>query len=266
MAVMLKSLRKNTKVIIWAVILCFALWGGFSIGTQFQKRGRVAGEVFGKEISFQEYNLFYRASRIFNFGSPAPEAEDLLRRKTWQNIIYSHEAKRRKIEVSDEEARREILRLLEDRQIKDPTPEVYRHWLAAGLRQTPQEFESQVREILRIQKLMRKINEEPVERATADEEAALLRFQRAHNLPSEKKFEGTLKEQYLKEFEEQKTYERFLKWRFEVEKRANLKDHLPPLEAKAEPESESPSPPPAPATASAGSAPPSSAEPRSKGI
>ena len=45
---MLKGLRKNTKLIIWSVIIAFALWGGFSVGTQFQKEGRIAGEIFGK--------------------------------------------------------------------------------------------------------------------------------------------------------------------------------------------------------------------------
>lgn len=349
---MLKSLRKNTKIIIWAVIICFALWGGFSVSTQFQKRGRIAGEVFGKDVSFQEYNLFYRASQIFNFGSQIPQNENSLRQQTWQSILYAREARRQKIEISDEEVRQEILELLEGHQITDPSPTVYQNWLAVNLRETAQEFESQIREILRIQKLVRKINSEPVERTKADEHAARLKFRSEYDLLSaemllfsnvdearafrekvktaddwkkktqkmserdrlktppmislgawtrdfkvpedavwrlhrlekgiisepvrveneyavflildqyvapEDKFESTLKEDYLKEFEEQKKYERFAKWHLEVQKKANLKDHLPPLESpQPEPEPETPPspsnlaspPPPAPSSPS----------------
>ena len=109
---MLKGLRKNTKIIIWMVILSFALWGGFSVGVQFKKEGRVAGEVFGKDITFQEFNRFYKSQLIFSMNGETAKNPDMIKEQTWQSLIYSREAKRLNVEVSDEDVRTEVLRLL----------------------------------------------------------------------------------------------------------------------------------------------------------
>ena len=154
---MLKLLRKKTKVVIWSVVVCFALWGGFSVGTQFQKKGRIAGEVFGREISFQEFNRFYRSSQIFSFEDKPVQDPGFAHRQAWQNLIFSKEARRRKIDVPDDEVRSEILRLLNHMKIENPSTEMYRRWLDQTVRESPQEFESQVRELLRVQKLLREI-------------------------------------------------------------------------------------------------------------
>ncbi len=155
---MLKSMRKNTKIIIWTVIISFALWGGFSVGVQFQKQGRFAGEIFGKPVTFQEYDRFYKSARIFSFGGDSAEKdENRVRQETWESLIFSREAKRTRVQVSDEEVRAEIIRLLALQKIENPTPEIYERWLRATIRETPQEFESQIRELLRIQKLLKNV-------------------------------------------------------------------------------------------------------------
>jgi hypothetical protein len=177
---MLKLLRKNTKTIVWAVVLSFALWGAYSVGTQFQKEGRVAGVVFGKEVSFQEFNRFYRASEIFTISGQRNDDASVLRQQTWQNIVYSREAQQKKIEVSDEEVRSEIGRLLSAQKIENPTAEFYEGWVRSALRETPQEFESQVRELLRIQKLIQQVREKNPAPAVP-EEAALQRFRFEQN-------------------------------------------------------------------------------------
>lgn len=167
---MLELIRKNTKVIVWTVVALFVTWGGYSVGTQFKKEGRVAGEIFGKEISFQEFNRFYSANQIFSFGGKAIEDPAQLRQYTWQSIIYSKEAKRRKIEVTDEEVRQEILRLLAAQKIENPTPEFYRLWVEKQLRQSTRDFEMQIREFLRLQKLIRQAREEAKITAPTPEE------------------------------------------------------------------------------------------------
>src|SRR3990167_8858102 len=93
---MLKLLRKKTKVVIWSVVVCFALWGGFSVGTQFQKKGRIAGEVFGREISFQEFNRFYRSSQIFSFEDKPVQAPGFPHRRAEQTFIFPKGARRKK--------------------------------------------------------------------------------------------------------------------------------------------------------------------------
>lgn len=168
---MLGTLRKNTKLIIWSVIVSFMLWGGYSVGIQFQKKGRIAGEVFGKEVSFQEYARFERAVQIFSYSGNGLENPDEIRRQAWQNITFSREAKRRKLAVTDEEVRHDILRLLSAQKIENPTPEIYRVWLQNALRESPQDFESQIRELLRIQKMIALINEEPLSQTPSLEEA-----------------------------------------------------------------------------------------------
>ncbi len=148
---MLNVFRKNTKLIVWTVILAFALWGGFSVGTQFKQDGRYAGQVFGKKISFQEYDRFYRATQIF----AAPESDkdvdpEMLRQSAWQAVIFSREAKQRQIEVSDSEVREQVLNLLNQQKVD---PQNYEDWVQRSLRQPPKQFEEQIREVLRIQKL-----------------------------------------------------------------------------------------------------------------
>ena len=154
---MLKSLRKNTKVIIWTVIFCFILWGGFSVGVQFQKRGRIAGEVFGREVSFQEFNDFLQAAQIFSRGENQSVDPEFSKMHAWQNLILSREARRRKIEVADDEVRTEVLELLAAQKMDNPTPEFYRRWLQNTFGESPLQFERQVRELLRVRKLVGEI-------------------------------------------------------------------------------------------------------------
>jgi hypothetical protein len=160
---MLDILRKNTKLIIWIVVASFVLWGAFSVGMQFEKKGRFAGEVFGKGVTFQEYNAFYQAAQIFSFAEDRSEDPDVIRHKTWQNLIYSREARREKIEVSDDEVRGELQRLLKAHGMENATPEMYRRWLKGALRLEPRQFESQLREVIRVQKLIGRIMQQPVQ-------------------------------------------------------------------------------------------------------
>lgn len=167
---MLKSLRKNTKFIIWTVILSFALWGGFSVGVQFQKKGRVAGEIFGKDVTFQEFNRFYKSQLIFSIDGEKPKDPEAVKQATWQSLMYAREAKRLKIEVSNDDVRAEIERLLAQQKMENVSVDVYRQWLKTNIKETPEEFESQVRELLRIRRLVEKVrNENKPEPATEKE-------------------------------------------------------------------------------------------------
>ena len=86
---------------------------------------------------------------------PLDDAE-LVRAYTWQNIIFSREAKREGIKVTDHEVREEINRILLQQGINNPTQEQYRIWLARTLQISPKDFEEGLREIMRIQKLIQK--------------------------------------------------------------------------------------------------------------
>ena len=151
---MLKIFRQYMKVIIWIVVGSFILWGGYSVSA-LKKEGRYAGEAFGKSVSFQEYNQFYRATQLFMPSEKPLEDPELLRNYTWQNIIYSREAKRDGIKITDEDVRGEVANILKQQGMTNPTQEQYKIWLTRSLHMSPRDFEEGLREFMRIQKLLR---------------------------------------------------------------------------------------------------------------
>lgn len=169
---MLKSMRKNTKIIIWTVVGSFILWGGFSVGTQFGSPdggGRLAGKMFGKDVSYQEFNLFYRANQIFSVSQQPIRDPEILKLQTWQSLMLAREAKNQGIKISDQEVKEEIIRILKEAGIENPSGEFYKKWVRSALRESPVDFEAQVREILRIQKFVRQVNDAPLDMPTEDE-------------------------------------------------------------------------------------------------
>lgn len=148
---MLDSLRKNTKIIALITVIGLALPFAISAYLQKDSARSYAGVVFGKKVSYQEFDRFYQASQTFNTTDANRNNEDFLRQSTWQGIIFSHAAKKKGIQVSDAEVKEQLLKLLEHQNI---SPENYPAWVDRGLHRSPQQFEEQLREMIRIQKLM----------------------------------------------------------------------------------------------------------------
>lgn len=154
---MLNFFRKRTKAIVWMVVVAFIAWGGYAVSLQFEEGGRAPGRIFGKEVSFREHLRASRAVQIFNPDPPGadPPSAEVLEARAWEFLILSYEARRRKIDVSDEEVRQEIRRLLTAREgTPSLTQEGYQNWVRAVFREEPAEFESQLREHLRIRRLL----------------------------------------------------------------------------------------------------------------
>jgi len=208
---MLKIFRRYTKVVIWVVVGSFILWGGYS-ASALKKESRFAGEAFGKSVSFQEYNQFYRATQIFMPSEKPVDDPKLLRDYTWQNIIYSREAKLRGVKITDEEVRGEIANILKQQGLVNPTEEQYKMWLTRSLHLSPREFEEGLREFMRIQKLLRARIASSVPAAT--------------DKPADPKAQ-----------EEAATKQQtdFMAWTNDINKRADLKDYLPQERQQEEP-------------------------------
>lgn len=225
---MLQFFRHHTKAIVWIAAICFILCGGYSI-TTLKKDGRFAGEVFGKSVTFQEYNQFYRATQLFMPSEKPVEDPDLLRGYTWQNIIYAREAKREGLKVSDQDVRDEITSILKQQGLTDPTPQQYNIWLTRSLHMTPHEFEEGLREFIRIQRLLRKTIASLKPAGTEKTEK-----EKAKEEPAEKQKEA------------------FMKWTAALNQKAALKDYLALPEASpqeppaAEPVPSKPAPKPEP--------------------
>lgn len=155
---MLKFLRKRTKSIIWAVIVSFVAWGGYAVSLQFGETHRAAGRIFGKEVSFREYQLANRAVQIFLPKSEKePPSPEEIEDKTWEFLVLSREAKRRPIKVTDEEVRREVELLLAPLGPQMISNEQYRRWVQANLHEEPRDFENQVLRHLENQKLLSQV-------------------------------------------------------------------------------------------------------------
>ncbi|HOE68425.1 MAG TPA: SurA N-terminal domain-containing protein [Candidatus Omnitrophota bacterium] len=203
---MLKILRLHTKTIVWFVVVSFVIWGGYSM-TTLRKEGRYAGEAFGKPVTFQEYNKFYRATELFMPEKNRSELEDpeVVRTFTWQNIVYSREAQRLGIAVTDSEVRDQIATILTQQGLSNPTREQYHIWLTRNLRVTPREFEEGLREIMRIQKFLKTKFEEFTPKASGEKPA------------DPKKAEEELA---------QKKQASFILWTNDLNQRAKLRDYL----------------------------------------
>jgi len=172
----LKILRKKTKLIIWLIIVVFCLWGAFSLGVQVQHGGRQsAGKVFGKTVSYQEYDRMYKATRLFSLTGSRVEDPDLLQGQTWHNIILARESRQRRIPVTDEDVRKELTRLLTAQNIPLDAPNVYQNWVRSVSGASPREFEEMIREMLRVQKLIAAVREELSEKPADDQVQSKLR-------------------------------------------------------------------------------------------
>lgn len=208
---MMKFFRTHTKIIVWFAAITFALCGGYSISAM-KKEGRFAGEVFGKTVTFQEYNRFYRATQLFMPSKEPIKDPDLLRNYTWQNIVYAREAKREGINVTDQEVRNDINNILSQQGLLNPTPEQYKIWLTRVLQMSPREFEEGLREFIRIQKLLKG----KVGGVTAEE---------IEKIKDEKEKAEALKKQ-------QESQAAFMKWTNEINQKAAFKDYLAIAEAQ----------------------------------
>jgi len=159
---MLKFLRKKTKFIVWTVIVAFISWGGYAVSLQLEDSSRAAGKIFGREISFREFQLAQRAAEIFS-PSPKPDEEPLapaeIEARSWQFIMLSREARRNGVEVTDDEVRQEILGLFPQGGGGALTGERYVLWVRGSFREEPRDFENQLREHLRIRKLVEGVRE-----------------------------------------------------------------------------------------------------------
>lgn len=155
---MLNFFRSHTKTVAWIVVLSFLLWGAFSVTASLGKEGRFAGEVFGKTVSFQEFSQYYRGSQIFSFGQDLPDDPDVLRQVTWQNLIYAREARRKNYKVSDDEVHEELMRLMANQGLAQADSSAYQGWVRSVLKMEPHQFENQLREVIRVQKMLKEVS------------------------------------------------------------------------------------------------------------
>lgn len=164
---MLKFLRKkgNAKKIMWGlailIIPAFVLWGAGSSGGS-RDAPRYAGKIFGKKISFPDYQTYYLASRneaILRYGQNLSKIAQFLDLDalTWQRIVLLTQAKRQNIRVTDTEVVNLIRAMAIFQRDGRFDQAQYTTVLEYALRSSPREFEEQIRDALAIDKLRQEV-------------------------------------------------------------------------------------------------------------
>lgn len=147
---MLKTLRKNTKLIIWLTIAAMGLWTASSIAVGQGKQQTYAGEVFGKKIRYKEFNS---AEKMVSLFSPdSLQIGESALDKVWFYLALKHDAENRKITVSDQE----VVAFIDKTFSLNHAASIagYENWVRNVLKDTPRNFEEIVRDYLKIEKLL----------------------------------------------------------------------------------------------------------------
>ena len=163
---MLNVLRKrgNLKKIMWGlailIIPAFVLWGS---GSSIRSSGlpKYAGEIFGKKISFRQYEASFQAARheaLLIYGEDFNKVAKFLNleKEAWQRLILLYQAKKERIKVSDEEVIDFIQKLPFFQKEGRFSQEKYKVFLDYAFRTSPRDFEEQIRETLKIDQLKNK--------------------------------------------------------------------------------------------------------------
>jgi hypothetical protein len=165
---MLKFYRKNIKMIIWLIILAFAIWGGGSLSVSKDSLSSNVGFVGKEKISQKEFMMTIRYFDLLSRASAAQKIEDKKDEKSkeplpyeqvkslaWQMIVLSREAKREGIAVSDEEVQNEIRRLFSANGTFQQ--DFYNQWVQNQFRVKPRDFEELVRKHIASDKIRQKV-------------------------------------------------------------------------------------------------------------
>lgn len=167
---MLKILRnKKTAKKVWIglaiiIIPAFALWG-FGGAFRSKEETAAAGRIFGHNVSsleFKESLSAVRTSAIMQFGEKLPEIEKYLNLEVqaWQRLILLHEAKKRKISVSDKEVIDTIQSAAYFQDKYGFNNKTYVQTLRYVFRLQPRIFEEQMRQSLTLAKLYERVTKD----------------------------------------------------------------------------------------------------------
>jgi len=158
--------KGQRTVALWVVILLalpFILFFHWGAGQSGPGPGGTAGVIFGRPISWERYNRTSQALRReleSQLGANAvpDDVEAVLRQQTWDRLILQEEARRR-VTVTDEELARAIHSQPAFQQAGRFDAALYFRFVRAlGL--SPRLFEEQVRDDLRVQKLLEQVKPE----------------------------------------------------------------------------------------------------------
>ncbi len=155
---MLKSLRnkKLMQIIMWGLVVIFAAWG---MGSMATSRKSIAGTIFNKNVSAQEYSKSYNA--VLNrakmmYGDKLPKMEKLLdlRSQAWDRLILLAEGKKKRLKATDKEVIEKIASFGFFQQNDQFDTRLYNYIVSNVFQSAPHDFEESVRGDIIIEKLI----------------------------------------------------------------------------------------------------------------
>jgi peptidyl-prolyl cis-trans isomerase D len=157
---MLSFLRRKMKIIMWILVVSvtvpFAFWG---VGTRFSRedeRPRVAGELFGRDVSLQEFDDARRAVAVTAYLNRSEPDRDQINDMAWKRLTMIEAARKDGISVSDEELAATIRKQFSRGGVFEQ--ELYNRLLnLIGV--SPTLYERWIREALMIRRLTERIRE-----------------------------------------------------------------------------------------------------------
>ncbi|MDD5553251.1 MAG: hypothetical protein PHE18_05180 [Candidatus Omnitrophica bacterium] len=142
-----------------------------------------AGEFF--DIKVPEENYFFVKSALLVFGSngiPLADKPEELEERTWDELLLSYEAFRRKIEVKPEELEAEITKVLQHEKVDfdwRADSAAFEKWAREKINEPAELFKNQLRHMLTVQKLRQQVMDGIVPQVK--EEEARQEFRNEHN-------------------------------------------------------------------------------------
>jgi len=139
------------------IIPAFTLWG-FGSSSRSRQDSEPAGKIFGKTVSVSEFNKSLSATKtaaIMQFGDEFPKVEKYLDLKSqaWERLMLLEVAKRRKLNVNDQEVVDAIQKAPYFQKNSVFDNKTYAMILRYVFRLQPRTFEEQLRQNLILSKL-----------------------------------------------------------------------------------------------------------------
>jgi len=134
--------------------------------------GEIAGEIFGIPIPMSNYYFAKRVHLTFKDDEAVKFTPQQMEDCIFQNLIYSYEANKRGIKVTDEEMDQWIDSVLQAVNVKiehKKDPEAYKKWITESLKEEVILFENQMRYLAEIEKLKREMVKEMKVEVSEDE-------------------------------------------------------------------------------------------------
>jgi hypothetical protein len=153
---MLKILRKNTHMLVWLVVVFFALFGGTVLFTGGEAINPYAGEALGKKIKIREMEKQEKIIRLLLPEEAGTLPPEVMQAEVLKQFALWTAAKKDGMKVSDDELRQTIQGFLGVNTLAFNMND-YSRWTKSVLNENPRDFEETIRKSILAQKYIQKL-------------------------------------------------------------------------------------------------------------